>query len=67
MLFQGTPRFFYALQYALLTNADYSVSEQLWWNHPEQTNELLKALEELGCPVDVVMESTSTYGDLRLC
>lgn len=50
-------------QYALLTNDDASVSEGLWWNHPEQTPELLKALEDLGCPVDVVMESTSTYGD----
>ena len=50
-------------QYALLTNANASVSEGLWWNHPEQTSELLEALEGLGCPVDVVMESTSTYGD----
>ena len=50
-------------QYALLTNADATVSEGLWWNHPEQTPELLKAMEDLGCPVDVVMESTSTYGD----
>ena len=24
-------------QYALLTNDDASVSEGLWWNHPEQT------------------------------
>lgn len=50
-------------QYALLTNTDASVSEGLWWNHPEQTSELLNALEDLECPVDVVMESTSTYGD----
>jgi transposase len=50
-------------QYALLTNADGSVSEGLWWNHPEQTQELLTVLEDLACPVDVVMESTSTYGD----
>lgn len=50
-------------QYALLTNDDASVAEGLWWNHPEQTPELLKAMEDLGCPVDVVMESTSTYGD----
>ena len=50
-------------QYALLTNAAATVSEGLWWNHPEQTPELLKALEDLGCPLDVVMESTSTYGD----
>lgn len=50
-------------QYALLTNVDASVSEGLWWNHPEQTLELVKALEDLECPVDVVMESTSTNGD----
>ena len=50
-------------QYALLTNDAGSVSEGLWWNHPEQTVELVNALEELECPVDVVMESTSTYGD----
>ena len=50
-------------QFALLTNADASVSEGLWWNHPEQTPELLNSLEGLGYPVDVVMESTSTYGD----
>ncbi len=50
-------------QYALLTNADTSVSEGLWWNHPEQTPELLNRLEGLGCPIEVVMESTSTYGD----
>jgi len=50
-------------QYALLTNADASVSEGLWWNHPEETFELLKALEDLECPLDVIMESTSTYGD----
>jgi hypothetical protein len=35
-------------QYALLTNDDASVSEGLWWNHPEETPELLKALEDLG-------------------
>ena len=50
-------------QYALLTIDDASVSEGGWWNHPEQTPELLKGLEELGCAVDIVMESTSTYGD----
>ena len=50
-------------QYALLTNADNSVSELIWWNHPEQTHEVLTVLEGLACPLDVVMESTGTYGD----
>ena len=50
-------------QYALLTNADNSVSELLWWNHPEQTPEVLSILEGLSCPLEVVMESTGTYGD----
>jgi len=50
-------------QYALLSNEDNSVSELIWWNHPEQTQEALTALEGLGCRLDVVMESTGTYGD----
>ena len=50
-------------QYALLTNADNSVSELIWWNHPEQTHEVLTVLEGLSCPLDIVMESTGTYGD----
>ena len=50
-------------QYALLTNADHSVSELLWWNHPEQTSEVLSILEGLSCSLEVVMESTGTYGD----
>ena len=50
-------------QYALLSTASGSVSQHLYWNHPEQTPETLKALEELKCSVEVVMESTSTYGD----
>jgi len=52
-----------AKQYALLTNADNSVSELIWWNHPEQTYEVLSALKCLACPLDVVMEFTGTYGD----
>jgi transposase len=50
-------------QYALLANADSSVSELLSWNHPEQTRELLTYLENLACPLTAVMESTGTYGD----
>lgn len=50
-------------QYALLTNMDNSVSELMWWNHPEQTHEVRTVLEGLSCPLDVVMESTGTYGD----
>ena len=50
-------------QYALLANADSSVSELLSWNHPEQTREVLTHLENLAGPLTVVMESTGTYGD----
>ena len=50
-------------QYALLANADSSVSELLSWNHPEQTREVLTHLENLACPLRAVMESTGTYGD----
>lgn len=50
-------------QYALLSNAKGTVSELIWWNHPEQTNELMIALTELECQVDIVIESTGTYGD----
>jgi transposase len=50
-------------QYALLTNEDNTVSELLWWNHPEQTPALLDVLQDLGCSLTMVMESTGTYGD----
>ncbi len=50
-------------QYALLSTEDNSVSELIWWNHPEQSQDVLTALEGLGCRLDVVMESTGTYGD----
>lgn len=50
-------------QYAILANADKLVSELICWNHPEQTREVLTALGGLGCPLDIVMESTGTYGD----
>jgi transposase len=65
---QGTPVVFAIdvakeKQYALLANADSSVSELLSWNHPEQTREVLTHLENLACPLTAVMESTGTYGD----
>jgi len=50
-------------QYALLSNATGTVSELVWWNHPEQTQEMLDILESFSCPLDIVMESTGTYGD----
>ena len=50
-------------QYGLLSNASGSVSELVRWDHPEQTAEMLDALESFSCPLDVVMESTGTYGD----
>ena len=50
-------------QYAVLTDEDSSVLESIKWKHPEQTPELLDALTSLCCPMVVIMESTSTYGD----
>jgi len=50
-------------QYALLSDSKGSLSELVWWNHPEQTPDMLAVLEGFTCPVDVVMESTGTYGD----
>ncbi len=50
-------------QYGLLTNEAKTVSELLYWSHPEQTVEVLSELQELACPLTVVMESTGTYGD----
>lgn len=50
-------------QFALLNTQDGSISELLKWRHPEETQSVLDKLEELACPVCVVMESTSTYGD----
>jgi len=50
-------------QYALLSNTTGTVSELIWWNHPEQTGELLTALTTLECPIECVLESTGTYGD----
>jgi len=50
-------------QYGLLSNASGTVSELIWWTHPEQTVELLSALKALECPTDIVVESTGTYGD----
>lgn len=50
-------------QYALLSNTKGTVSELIWWNHPEQTSDLMTALTELECQLDIVIESTGTYGD----
>jgi hypothetical protein len=50
-------------QYALLTNKEGTVSELFKWQHPEQTPEVLAMLILLACPVVVIVESTSTYGD----
>jgi transposase len=51
-------------QYAVLSNMDGSVSELFRWQHPEQTPQMFKAIESLDCPVTVILESTSTYGDI---
>jgi transposase len=49
-------------QYALLST-EKGISELFHWNHPEQTREVLTHLENLGCRMTVIMESTGTYGD----
>jgi len=50
-------------QYAVLANEEVGVLELIKWSHPKQTPELMNALRNMGCPVVVIMESTSTYGD----
>lgn len=50
-------------QYAVLADEESSVHEAMRWRHPEETPVLLEALTKLCCPVVVIMESTSTYGD----
>lgn len=51
-------------QYAVLTNMNSSISMLFHWQHPEQTAPLFEAIEALDCPVTVIVESTSTYGDI---
>ena len=51
-------------QYAVLTNMDGSLSTLFRWQHPEQTLQLFEAIDSLDCPVTVILESTSTYGDI---
>lgn len=51
-------------QFARLTNLDGTVSELFRWQHPEQTAQMFKAVESLSCPATVILESTSTYGDV---
>jgi transposase len=47
----------------LLFNKSNDVSELFRWNHPEETPAVLAAINSLSCPVVVIFESTSTYGD----
>lgn len=49
-------------QYALLTHKEQSIEILVKWNLFE-TMGLINELKQLGCPIEVVMESTSTYGD----
>ncbi|NOY73007.1 MAG: IS110 family transposase [Gammaproteobacteria bacterium] len=50
-------------QFALLFNKSNDVSELFRWSHPEETPAVLEAINSLSCPVVVIVESTSTYGD----
>jgi len=51
-------------QYAVLINMDSSVSRLFHWQHPEQTAQMFDAIVALDCPITVILESTSTYGDI---
>jgi transposase len=50
-------------EFACLSTGDKSLSELMKWQHPNETPLLLEHLASLDCPVTVIMESTSTYGD----
>jgi len=50
-------------QYAQLSNKSSSVSMLFRWDHPEETPMMLNIIKGLCCPVVVIVESTSTYGD----
>lgn len=50
-------------QFAVLADNETELSECIKWEHPKQTLSVLDALATLSCPVVVIMESTSTYGD----
>ena len=51
------------MQFALLGDEHGRCAKIIRWEHPQETDLMLTRLEELECPVTVVMESTSTYGD----
>ena len=51
-------------QFAVLTNMDGSLSELFRWQHPEETTQMFEAIGALDCPITVILESTSTYGDI---
>ena len=50
-------------QFALLANEDHSYSLLVQWNLLEETTLLISHLKMLNAKIEVVMESTSTYGD----
>ncbi len=43
---------------------DNSVSRLFYWQHPEQTASMLTEICALDCPITVIVEPTSTYGDI---
>ncbi|NQY64777.1 MAG: transposase, partial [Alteromonadaceae bacterium] len=47
----------------MLVNKDTSLSVLFRWQHPEETPLMLNTLKGLSCPIVVILESTSTYGD----
>ena len=51
-------------QYALLANEDHSQSLLIQWHLLDETAQLVQQLKMLNAKIEVVMESTSTYGDV---
>jgi len=50
-------------QYALLADADHQHSVLIQWHLLDETTQLIQYLKNLNAKVEVIMESTSTYGD----
>jgi transposase len=51
------------IQFASLSYRHGECAKLVRWEHPKETALMLDQLAELDCPVIVVMESTSSYGD----
>jgi transposase len=50
-------------QFGYLFDKNQAHAQMLKWKHPQQTRDVISKLKGLGCELEVVMESTGTYGD----